>query len=47
MSRPTCDKAAADTALKEWIIKQQQAGTDKWKIDATPSFVHQRPEIFR
>ena len=39
MSRPTFDKAIADTALRDWIVKQQQADTDTWKIDATPSFV--------
>ena len=39
MNRSTFDKAIADDALKTWIIKQQQAFTDKWKIDSTPSFV--------
>jgi protein-disulfide isomerase len=39
MSRPTFDKAIADDNLQNWILKQQQADTDKWKIDSTPSFV--------
>jgi protein-disulfide isomerase len=39
MSRATFDKAVADTGLRDWIIKNQQADTDKWKIDSTPSFV--------
>jgi protein-disulfide isomerase len=39
MSRPTFDKAIADDNLKSWILKQQQADQDKWKIDSTPSFV--------
>jgi protein-disulfide isomerase len=39
MSRATFDKAVADTELRDWIIKNQQADTDKWKIDSTPSFV--------
>ncbi len=39
MSRPTFDKAIGDTALRDWIIQQQKADTDKWKIDSTPSFV--------
>ncbi len=39
MSRPTFDKAIADTELRTWILKQQQADQDKWKIDSTPSFV--------
>jgi protein-disulfide isomerase len=39
MSRATFDKAIADTGLRDWIIKNQQADTDKWKIDSTPSFV--------
>ena len=39
MSRATFDKAVADDDLKTWILKQQQADQDKWKIDSTPSFV--------
>lgn len=39
MSKPTFDKAVADTGLRDWIIKNQQADTEKWKIDSTPSFV--------
>jgi protein-disulfide isomerase len=39
MSRATFDKAIADDDLKSWILKQQQADQDKWKIDSTPSFV--------
>lgn len=39
MSRATFDKAIADDGLKTWILQQQQAAQDKWKIDSTPSFV--------
>jgi protein-disulfide isomerase len=39
MSRPTFDKAISDTDLRTWILQQQQADQDKWKIDSTPSFV--------
>jgi len=39
MSRATFDKAVGDNELKTWILKQQQADQDKWKIDSTPSFV--------
>jgi protein-disulfide isomerase len=39
MNRATFDKAVADDDLKNWILKQQQADQDKWKIDSTPSFV--------
>jgi protein-disulfide isomerase len=39
MSRPTFDKAVSDGELRTWILKQQQADQDKWKIDSTPSFV--------
>jgi protein-disulfide isomerase len=39
MNRATFDKAIADDDLKKWILKQQQADQDKWKIDSTPSFV--------
>ena len=39
MSRATFDQAVADTDLRNWILQQQQADQDRWKIDATPSFV--------
>ncbi len=39
MNRATFDKALADEGLKKWILQQQQADQDKWKIDSTPSFV--------
>jgi len=39
MSRPTFDKAIADTVLRDWILQQQKADTTKWNIDSTPSFV--------
>nr|WP_294544332.1 thioredoxin domain-containing protein [uncultured Rhodopila sp.] len=39
MSRPTFEKALQDTALRDWILQQQQADSDKWHIDSTPSFV--------
>jgi protein-disulfide isomerase len=39
MSRPTFEKAIADTGLRDWIIQQQKADTEKWRIDSTPSFV--------
>jgi protein-disulfide isomerase len=39
MSRATFDQAVVDTDLKNWILQQQQADQDHWKIDSTPSFV--------
>ncbi|HYZ34869.1 MAG TPA: thioredoxin domain-containing protein [Crenalkalicoccus sp.] len=39
MSRGTFDKAIGDTGLRDWIIAQQKADTEHWKIDSTPSFV--------
>jgi protein-disulfide isomerase len=39
MSRPTFDKAIGDTGLRDWIVQQQKADADQWKIDSTPSFV--------
>jgi protein-disulfide isomerase len=39
MSRATFDKAIGDTGLRNWIVEQQKADTDQWKIDSTPSFV--------
>jgi protein-disulfide isomerase len=39
MSRSTFDKAISDNDLKAWILKEQQAAQEKWKIDSTPSFV--------
>ena len=46
MSRATFDKAVADDDLKKWILSQQQADQDKWKIDLRPpSFVTRRNKI--
>jgi protein-disulfide isomerase len=39
MSRQTFNKAIGDTGLRDWIVQQQKADTDKWSIDSTPSFV--------
>ena len=39
MARATFDQAIADTDLRSWILAQQQADQDRWKIDSTPSFV--------
>jgi protein-disulfide isomerase len=39
MSRPTFDKAISDTALRDWILQQQQKDQEQWKVDSTPSFV--------
>ena len=39
MSRATFDQAIADSNLRSWILQQQQADQDRWKIDSTPSFV--------
>jgi protein-disulfide isomerase len=39
MTRPEFDAAVNDTALRSWILQQQQNDQDKWKIDSTPSFV--------
>ena len=39
MGRATFDQAVADTDLKNWILQQQQADQDHWKINSTPSFV--------
>ena len=39
MSRATFDQAVADTTCRSWILQQQQADQDRWKIDSTPSFV--------
>jgi protein-disulfide isomerase len=39
MSRPTFEQAIIDTDLRNWILQQQQADQQRWKIDSTPSFV--------
>ena len=39
MSRSTFDKAIGDSSLRSWILSQQKADTEKWKIDSTPTFV--------
>jgi protein-disulfide isomerase len=39
MGRSTFDKAIGDTDLRNWILSEQKADSEKWKIDSTPSFV--------
>jgi len=39
MSRATFDKAVADDDLKNWIATQEQAAADRWKVNATPTFI--------
>lgn len=39
MSKDTFDKAVGDTALRTWILKQQDDAQKRWGIDSTPSFV--------
>ena len=39
MSRITFDKAIADEDLKAWIVKEQQADQDRWKVSSTPTFI--------
>lgn len=39
MSRASFDAAVGDSGLRSWILQQQQADQDKWKVDSTPSFV--------
>ena len=45
MSRATFDKAVADNDLKNWILKQQQADQDKWKIELDSQLRDQRNQI--
>ena len=33
MGRETFDHAIADTDLRGWILQQQQADQDRWKIE--------------
>ena len=39
MPRATFDATIADQGLRNAILTEQQAGADKYKIDATPTFV--------
>jgi predicted DsbA family dithiol-disulfide isomerase len=39
MSRSTFEQAIADNDLRSWILAQQQADQDQWKVDSTPSFI--------
>jgi len=39
MTQQTFNKAIGDNALRDWILQQRTAATNKWKIDSTPSFV--------
>lgn len=39
LSRQAFDAAIADTALRDWILTQARTAQEKWRVDATPSFV--------
>ncbi len=39
MNRATFDSVIADTDFQNWILAQQNQAEQKYKIDATPSFV--------
>jgi protein-disulfide isomerase len=39
MGRPGYDAAITDNGLRDWILRQAQMAQEKWRIDATPSFV--------
>ena len=39
LGRSAFDQAISDNDLRSWILQQQQADQDRWKIDSTPSFV--------
>ncbi len=39
MGRTTFEKAVADDDLKAWIAAQQQVAADRWKVNATPTFI--------
>ena len=39
MDRQTFDSAVNDTDLRNFILKEQDEGTKKYKVDSTPSFV--------
>jgi protein-disulfide isomerase len=39
MGRQTFDAAINDTALKTFILKEQDEGQKKWKVDSTPTFI--------
>jgi protein-disulfide isomerase len=39
MGRPGFDAAITDNGLRDWILRQAQMAQEKWRIDATPSFV--------
>ncbi|MBN8905365.1 MAG: thioredoxin domain-containing protein, partial [Rhodospirillales bacterium] len=39
MSRQTFDSAINDTALKTFILQEQDAAQKKWKVDSTPTFI--------
>ncbi len=45
MGRDTFDRAIADTDLRSWILQQQQADQDRWKIELDSELRGQRPEI--
>ncbi len=47
MSRATFDQAIADSNLRSWILQQQQADQDRWKIELDSELRDQWPEDCR
>ncbi len=39
MPRPLFDATIADTGLRDAILAEQQSGTERYKVDSTPTFV--------
>lgn len=39
MSRATFDTAVTDKSLQNWIMAMFQTDADKWKVNATPTFI--------
>jgi len=43
MSRDTFNAAIANTALRDWILKQQDQAAKTYSVDSTPSFIFNGP----
>ncbi len=43
LSREAFDAAIANTTLRDWILKQQDAATKTYQVDSTPTFIFNGP----
>jgi protein-disulfide isomerase len=44
MPRPVFDATIKDTALRDWVLQQQDAASKQYSVDSTPTFIFNGPK---